>query len=119
MRYMHQLNVWPKFTWKHERFAALLGVLRNRQGRLMGRMEAMGFPLRAEALLRTLTLDVLKSSEIEGDILGDIEAEGDNDGLGDGETEGLTDGDFEGLTDGLTEGEMDALTLTSVIVHCG
>ncbi|MCG2713720.1 MAG: Fic family protein [Candidatus Omnitrophica bacterium] len=69
MRYIHQLDVWPKFTWKHERIATLLGVVRNRQGRLMGRMEAMGFPLRAEALLQTLTLDVLKSSEIEGEVL--------------------------------------------------
>lgn len=69
MRYIHQLDAWPKFIWKHENIAALLGVVRNRQGKLMGRMEAMGFSLRAEALLQTLTLDVLKSSEIEGEIL--------------------------------------------------
>jgi len=47
----------------------MLGDVRNRQGRLLGRMEAMGFSLRREALLQTLTLDVLKSSEIEGEIL--------------------------------------------------
>jgi Fic family protein len=69
MRYIHQIDAWPKFTWKHEHIATLLGVLRNRQGRLMGRMEAMGFSLRSEALLQTLTLDVLKSSEIEGEVL--------------------------------------------------
>ncbi len=69
MRYIHQLDVWPKFIWKNEDIASLLGIVRNRQGRLMGRMEAMGFSLRSEALLRTLTLDVLKSSEIEGDVL--------------------------------------------------
>lgn len=69
MRYIHQLDDWPKFTWKHEHIASLLGAVRNRQGRLMGRMEAIGFPLRAEALLQTLTLDVLKSSEIEGEVL--------------------------------------------------
>jgi len=69
MRYIHQLDDWPKFIWKHEHIATLLGKVRNRQGRLMGRMEAMGFHLRAEALLQTLTLDVLKSSEIEGDVL--------------------------------------------------
>jgi Fic family protein len=32
-------------------------------------MEALGFDLRAEAVLATLTEDVLKSSEIEGEIL--------------------------------------------------
>jgi len=69
MQYIHQLDVWPKFIWDHEKIAALLGAVHNRQGRLMGRMEALGFSLRAEALLQTLTLDVIKSSEIEGDVL--------------------------------------------------
>ncbi len=69
MRYIHQLDSWPKFIWNHEKIAASLGTVRNRQGRLMGRMEALGFPLRAEALLQTLTLDVIKSSEIEGEVL--------------------------------------------------
>lgn len=69
MRYIHQLSVWPKFTWAHDAIAPLLGSVRNRQGRLIGRMEAMGFPLRSEAVLRTLTLDVIKTSEIEGVLL--------------------------------------------------
>ena len=69
MRYIHQLDIWPKFVWDHEKIAALLGLVRNRQGRLMGRMEAMGFALRTEAMLQTLTLDVIKSSEIEGEVL--------------------------------------------------
>lgn len=69
MRYIHQLEVWPKFIWDHEKITALLLPVRNRQGRLMGRMESLGFPLRSEALLETLTLDVIKSSEIEGEIL--------------------------------------------------
>ena len=68
MKYIHQLNIWPKFIWDHEQIASILGVVRNRQGRLIGRMEALGFPLRSEAILQTLTLDVLKSSEIEGEI---------------------------------------------------
>ena len=69
MRYIHQLDIWPKFTWNHERIASALGTVRNRQGRLIGRMEALGFPLRCEAVLETLTLDIIKSSEIEGEIL--------------------------------------------------
>lgn len=69
MRYIHQLDIWPKFVWDHEKITALLGLVRNRQGRLVGRMEAMGFALRTEAMLQTLTLDVTKSSEIEGEVL--------------------------------------------------
>ena len=69
MKYIYQLDIWPKFTWSHERIASTLGVVRNRQGRLIGRMEAIGFVLRSEAVLKTLTLDVVKSSEIEGEIL--------------------------------------------------
>lgn len=69
MRYIHELKVWPKFIWDHEKITALLILVRNRQGRLLGRMESLGFSLRNEALLETLTLDVIKSSEIEGDVL--------------------------------------------------
>jgi len=69
MKYIHQLDIWPKFIWDHEKIASTLGTVRNRQGRLIGRMETLGFPLRSEAVLQTLTLDVLKSSEIEGEIL--------------------------------------------------
>ncbi|MDP3394610.1 Fic family protein [Sediminibacterium sp.] len=70
--YIHQLPQWPKFSWNQESLTTLLTYIRNRQGRLMGRMEAMGFQLKAEANLQTLTLDVLKSSEIEGELL-DVE----------------------------------------------
>lgn len=69
MKYIHQLKNWPEFTWDHEKISELLGPARNHQGRLVGRMESLGFPLRAEAQLQTLTIDVLKSSEIEGEKL--------------------------------------------------
>ncbi len=68
-RYIHELPDWPNFQWAQEKLASPLAALRHRQGRLIGRMETLGFPLRAEANLRTLTLDVIKSSEIEGEIL--------------------------------------------------
>lgn len=67
--YIHQLPHWPQFTWKQEKVAPMLAEVRHRQGRLLGRMESMGFRLQAEANLQTLTLDVLKSSEIEGELL--------------------------------------------------
>jgi Fic family protein len=68
-RYIHQLPDWPRFRWNHEKLAAPLATVHHRQGRLLGRMEALGFPLQQEAVLQTLTLDVVKSSEIEGEAL--------------------------------------------------
>jgi Fic family protein len=67
--YIHQLPDWPKFSWDQHGLARQLAAVRHRQGRLIGRMQALGFALREEAVLQTLTEDVLKSSEIEGDIL--------------------------------------------------
>jgi Fic family protein len=67
--YIHQRSDWPRFTWNHEKLGALLAHVRHRQGRLIGRMEGLGFVNQNEAVLATLTEDVLKSSEIEGEIL--------------------------------------------------
>lgn len=67
--YIYQLPDWPNFTWDDKEIAPVLGEVRHQQGRLLGRMESIGFNLQAEANLHTLTLDVLKSSEIEGEIL--------------------------------------------------
>ncbi|MEJ7643914.1 MAG: Fic family protein [Chryseolinea sp.] len=67
--YIYKLPQWPSFTWQAEKLSPLLASLRHRQGRLLGRMEGLGFSLQAEATLKTLTLDVLKSSEIEGEML--------------------------------------------------
>ena len=67
--YIHELNEWPRVGWDTARIAAPLASVRHRQGRLIGRMESLGFGLRQEAVLRTLTADVLKSSEIEGEKL--------------------------------------------------
>jgi Fic family protein len=67
--HIHELEDWPRIHWSSEALTAQLAAVRHRQGRLLGRMEALGFDLRAEAVLLTLTEDVLKSSEIEGEIL--------------------------------------------------
>ena len=67
--FIHQLDNWPEFTWNSNDFMNLLSEARNLQGRLLGKMETLGFDLRNEALLDTLTLDVIKSSEIEGEFL--------------------------------------------------
>ncbi len=69
MRYIHEHAAWPNFLWNETRLSPLLADVRHRQGRLLGKMEALGFRLRSEATLTTLTADVLKSSAIEGELL--------------------------------------------------
>jgi Fic family protein len=68
-KYIYQLANWPKLSWDQKALGGRLAALRHRQGRFVGRMEALGFPLRGEAVLQTLTQEVVKSSEIEGEIL--------------------------------------------------
>ncbi|WP_245586878.1 Fic family protein [Sediminibacterium salmoneum] len=67
--YIHQHKDWPKFTWDNEKLTGLLAEIRHRQGKVLGKMEALGFSIQAEATLENLTLEVLKSSEIEGENL--------------------------------------------------
>jgi Fic family protein len=67
--YIHEQKDWPKLRWNSEILAATLADVRHRQGRLIGQMEVLGFKLQAEAVLQTLTEDVVKSSEIEGEKL--------------------------------------------------
>jgi len=67
--YLWEKSAWPAFTWDERSLARLLAHVSKEQGRLLGKMEALGFDLRSEAHLRTLTEDVVKSSEIEGETL--------------------------------------------------
>jgi Fic family protein len=67
--YIHENKNWPDFFWDSTKLANLLAEIRHRQGKMLGRMEALGFSVRAEATLDNLTLEVVKSSEIEGEIL--------------------------------------------------
>lgn len=67
--YVHELDDWPKFHWSAETIAAPLASVRDRQSRLIRHMEVLGFELKQEAVLQTLTADVIKSSEIEGEKL--------------------------------------------------
>ena len=67
--YIYQLKDWPHLTWNEEKLINLLGEVRHKQGKLLGRMHTIGFHLQSEATLQILTLDVIKSSEIEGEIL--------------------------------------------------
>ena len=67
--FIYQKSDWPHFIWNNERLITILGSVRNLQGKIIGKMESLGFDLQSEATLESLTLEILKSSEIEGEIL--------------------------------------------------
>ena len=69
MSYIHQQKDWPNFRWNGARLLPLLTQLRHQQGRLLGLMEGLGFHLRGEANLESLTKEVIGSSAIEGEKL--------------------------------------------------
>jgi len=68
-KYIYQYDSWPNFTWNEQEIQVVLGEVRHLQGKLFGQMSALGFSIKEETLLSTLTGDVLKSSEIEGEKL--------------------------------------------------
>ena len=67
--YIWEKQDWPTLTWDNDALTRLLAQVSREQGRLLGKMEGLGFELRDEAHLQTLTEDVVKSSEIEGEVL--------------------------------------------------
>jgi len=67
--YIHQYKNWTAFEWDNDELIQVLGEVRNQQGKLVGKLEILGFDLKEEANLITLTEDVIKTSEIEGEIL--------------------------------------------------
>lgn len=67
--YIYECENWPNFIWDNEQISDLLTEVRYLQGRLFGGMESIGFHLRDETIALTLTQDIVKSSEIEGEIL--------------------------------------------------
>jgi Fic family protein len=67
--YIYEQTDWPKLHWDSKALSTVLADVRHRQGRLIGQMEGLGFRLQEEAVLQTLTEDVVKSSEIEGEKL--------------------------------------------------
>jgi len=67
--YLYNNQNWPVFEWNSEKLLPLLAYVRNRQGKLIGKMGALGFELQNEANLEILTIEILKSTEIEGEFL--------------------------------------------------
>ncbi|MCJ7468309.1 MAG: Fic family protein [Maribacter sp.] len=71
--YLHHSKDWPNFKWDNDTLLPHVSKVRDLQGRLIGRMEGMGFELREEAVLETLTEDIVRTSEIEGELLNPLE----------------------------------------------
>ena len=67
--WIYEHHEWPDFFWNNDALAFKLADLRFKQGKLLGRMEGLGFELQQEARLHTLTNDVVKSWAIEGEHL--------------------------------------------------
>ena len=69
MKYIYQYENWSNFSWDEKKIQLILGKVRHMQGKIFGKISTLGFSIKNDTILTTLTLDVLKSSEIEGDIL--------------------------------------------------
>ena len=67
--YIHERSDWPRFRWDEKGVGSVLAKVRHQQGLFVGKMEGLRIPLRSEATLSTLTEDVMRTSEIEGEIL--------------------------------------------------
>ncbi len=68
-KYIYEHRNWTKFTWQDKGINVVFGEVRLMQGKIIGQMKALGFSAKEEAILTALTLDVVKSSEIEGELL--------------------------------------------------
>lgn len=68
-KYIYEHKNWTDFSWDDRAIIALFGEVRLMRGKIIGQMNALGFSAKEEATLTTLTLDVVKSSEIEGELL--------------------------------------------------
>jgi len=68
-KYIYQYNDWTQFTWQEKAINVVFGEVRNTQGKINGQMNTLGFFAKEEARLTTLTLDIVKSSEIEDELL--------------------------------------------------
>lgn len=69
VRYIHQHSNWPDFTWDDKVLLSPLASVRSTHGRLLGKMEGLGFHFHNDASLSILTADAIKSSLIEGEEL--------------------------------------------------
>lgn len=65
----NQRNNWWEFRYDKEAVMNKLGSVRAKQGLMLGRMQSMGFDFQDEAMLTTMSLELVRSCEIEGEVL--------------------------------------------------
>ena len=68
-KYIYEYKNWTDFSWQDKAINVVFGEVRLMQGKIIGQMNSLGFSAKEEATLTALTLDVVKSSEIEGELL--------------------------------------------------
>jgi Fic family protein len=68
-KYIYEHSEWPNFWWQEQIINVVFGEVRHKQGKIIGQMNSVGFAIKDETTLTALTLDVVKSSEIEGELL--------------------------------------------------
>jgi Fic family protein len=68
-KYIYEYKNWTDFSWQYNAINGVFGAVRLMQGKIIGHMNALGFSAKEEATLTALTLEVVKSSEIEGELL--------------------------------------------------
>lgn len=69
MRYIHDYENWWQFRYDSQIIMTELGRVRAKQGHVMGRMLSLGFDSQDEAVLSNMSLELVRSSEIEGEKL--------------------------------------------------
>ena len=68
-KYIYEHKNWTDFSWQDRAINVVFGEVRLMQGKIIGQMNALGFSAKEEAKLTAMTLDIVKSSEIEGELL--------------------------------------------------
>ena len=64
--YIHENKDWTEWQWSDKKLLPLVGRVRILQGRLLGKLLTLVFDVNVEAQLNAVTLEIVKTSEIEG-----------------------------------------------------
>lgn len=67
--YIWESPNWPNFIWDEKSLSEKLQRIRYKQGRIGGQIDALGFQQRENLVVDILTSGIVKSSQIEGEIL--------------------------------------------------
>ncbi len=63
--YLHQRDNWWEFKYDAQAVLNRLGEVRAKQGQMLGRMSSLGFDFQGEAMLTTMSLELVRSSDYD------------------------------------------------------